>query len=307
MINLNNYESWLLLYADGELSPADEQVVEAFLQQHPMIRTEFEMMTALKCEADEKIVFEGKSGLYITEEIPDEEVYVLSPDLQIVFPDKQLLYKKAPVARLFWLKPLSVAASLILMVTLMWQLADKDTPVVPSESAGKVQGFASAGEAMEQQQSNQSKVSQKLPLQVFAVKSKQATIILQSATIPNQQLAETGNATVPEDDASLIAAAFESAEQTTAGVQNNFSQAALEAARLRLSATQPIEAAAVTPDEPDNNEVNTALLIEAETKEEDRSIFRGLIRRISRTIQDSDDRQGQKFIQVANFQIPVKE
>ncbi|MEN9949803.1 MAG: hypothetical protein RLY85_555 [Bacteroidota bacterium] len=306
MINLNNYESWLLLYADGELSPAEEQVVEAFLQQHPMIRTELEMMTALKCEADEKIVFEGKSGLYITEEIPDEEVYVLSPDLQIVFPDKLLLYKKAPVARMFWLKPLSVAASLILMVTLMWQVADKDAPVVPSESAGKMQGFASAGESMELQ-SNQNKVSQKLPLQVFAGKPKQATIILQAAIKPNQQLTETGNATVPEDDASLIAAAFESAEQTTAGVQNNFSQAALEAARLRLSAPQPIEAATVTPDEPDNNEVNTALLIEAETKEEDRSIFRGLIRRISRTIQDNEDRQGQKFIQVANFQIPIKE
>jgi hypothetical protein len=307
MIELNNYETWLLLYADGELSPAEEQVVEAFLQQHPMIRTEFEMMTALKCEPDEKIVFEGKARLHINDEIPDEEVYVLSPDLQIVFPDKHLLYKKASVARLFWLKPLSVAASLILMTTLMWQLADKEAPVVPAESAGNMQGFASAGEAMEQQQSRLSNVSQNIFVQSFKGKTKQATSSLHAAINASQQLAEAIHAAIPQDDVNLIAAAVESAEQTTVASQNNFSDAALEAAKLRLSAPQPIEAAAVIPDEPDNNEVNTALLIEAETKAEDRSIFRGLIRRISRTIQDNEDRQGQKFIQVANFQIPVKE
>jgi hypothetical protein len=54
------------------------------------------------------------------------------------------------------------------------------------------------------------------------------------------------------------------------------------------------------------NPVNTALLIEDAVKDEEQNIFRGIIRRINRVINDETEVPDRKFIQVANFQIPVK-
>jgi hypothetical protein len=97
-----------------------------------------------------------------------------------------------------------------------------------------------------------------------------------------------------------------SSEQPSVSVQSNLSPDLLEAARLRLSS--PIQAEtfqAVLP-EAAINPVNTALLIEDAVKDEEQNIFRGIIRRINRVIHDETEEPDRKFIQVANFQIPVK-
>ena len=43
-INRDNYEEFFVLYIDKELNAAERAAVDAFLNQHPDLRTEFEML-----------------------------------------------------------------------------------------------------------------------------------------------------------------------------------------------------------------------------------------------------------------------
>jgi hypothetical protein len=65
-INKNNYEPWLTLYLDNELTAEEKNEVEKFLFDHPEFRSELE-------------------ALYMTLQVPE---------LPLSFPDKDILYKK---------------------------------------------------------------------------------------------------------------------------------------------------------------------------------------------------------------------
>ena len=60
---MENYEEYLLLHADGELSEAEEKALEAFMALHPGVRREMELYMATKSNPDATIVFEGKERL----------------------------------------------------------------------------------------------------------------------------------------------------------------------------------------------------------------------------------------------------
>lgn len=63
-INISNYESYLLSYVDNELSGEEKAALEAFLQQHPAIRQELELLQSIRLTPDEEVVFEQKQSLY---------------------------------------------------------------------------------------------------------------------------------------------------------------------------------------------------------------------------------------------------
>ncbi|HYM95134.1 MAG TPA: hypothetical protein VET23_13405 [Chitinophagaceae bacterium] len=63
-INLSNYEEWLLLYTDNELSVSQKNAVEEFAAQHPIIKTELGVFNKTKLLAEEEIVFPNKELLY---------------------------------------------------------------------------------------------------------------------------------------------------------------------------------------------------------------------------------------------------
>ncbi len=91
MITNENYEGYLMRYADGELTPAETAAVEAFLDEHPELREELEEIT--------------------------------SPTLRVTapvttMPDKErLLHKEyATVPILRYKKRMSIAAAIILFV-----------------------------------------------------------------------------------------------------------------------------------------------------------------------------------------------
>lgn len=48
MITMENYEGWLMRYADGELTGAERAEAEAFLAEHPALREEMEAVAAVK-------------------------------------------------------------------------------------------------------------------------------------------------------------------------------------------------------------------------------------------------------------------
>jgi len=133
MINRNNYEEYLLLYIDGELSPSEKAEVEAFLQTNPDLQEELALLQQTVLQPEENIAFNEKELLYRKEEginlsnyqeyfllYVDEELsatdkasvetFVLkNPELQeeftllkqtvlpkeaIIFTNKEVLYKK---------------------------------------------------------------------------------------------------------------------------------------------------------------------------------------------------------------------
>jgi len=131
LINRNNYESFFLLYVDGELCAAEVKMVEDFAAANKDLSTELEMLKAAVLPIDE-ILFEDKGELYkpigidsllyeklllqIDNELPENEIGSLNKLItsdenvraemnllqrtklhaaeSIVFADKHLLYRK---------------------------------------------------------------------------------------------------------------------------------------------------------------------------------------------------------------------
>lgn len=67
MVNLENYEEYMLLYADRELNPEQEQALLDFVQQHPGLKAELHAYAATRMQPDEAVVFAGKEALLKTE------------------------------------------------------------------------------------------------------------------------------------------------------------------------------------------------------------------------------------------------
>jgi hypothetical protein len=62
-INHNNYEEYFILYMDNELGADERRMVEAFVQQHPDLKEELDLLLQYKLEPDNSVVFDGKEEL----------------------------------------------------------------------------------------------------------------------------------------------------------------------------------------------------------------------------------------------------
>jgi anti-sigma factor RsiW len=148
-LNRNNYEAFFLLYVDNELSAADRNAVELFVQENADLKEELNMLQQTVFKAD-AVVFDNKASLlkegltalqenlllYIDDELntadklnveklliadtaANKELLLLQQtklqsDNSIVFADKKLLYRKenAKVVGLPW-RRIAVAAVLL--------------------------------------------------------------------------------------------------------------------------------------------------------------------------------------------------
>jgi hypothetical protein len=64
-INRHNYEEYFILYMDNELGSDDRRQVEAFVQKHPDLKEELELLLQYKLVPDTSIVFDAKEELMI--------------------------------------------------------------------------------------------------------------------------------------------------------------------------------------------------------------------------------------------------
>ena len=62
-INRHNYEEYFILYMDNELSSDERRMVETFVQNHPDLKEELDILLQYKLVPDTNIVFEGKEEL----------------------------------------------------------------------------------------------------------------------------------------------------------------------------------------------------------------------------------------------------
>ena len=157
MINRDNFEMYCMLYADGELSPAEIQAFDAFLENNPDLLSEWQQWQQLKLQEgalsfpykaallqpESEPLSEEQAWLYIdgelsladqaaTEEwlrhdatstqlIKELRSLVLEPTT-VACPDKESLYqitRQRPVIVMRWM--LRVAAA-VLIVVLCWPL-----------------------------------------------------------------------------------------------------------------------------------------------------------------------------------------
>ena len=63
MITWDNYEEYIMMQVDGELSPAEEQELNSFLEQHPALKAEQAAYALTRVSADESVVYTNKELL----------------------------------------------------------------------------------------------------------------------------------------------------------------------------------------------------------------------------------------------------
>jgi hypothetical protein len=56
-INTTNYEKWLLLYTDNELTAEQKLAIEKFAAAHPAIQEELELLQKTKFQPEQEIFF----------------------------------------------------------------------------------------------------------------------------------------------------------------------------------------------------------------------------------------------------------
>lgn len=173
-INRNNYEEYFLLYADKELPAHEKNMVEMFVQQNPDLEEEFIMLQQSVVKPDNTITLEDKNSLFRKEEFINQDNYeekfllyadnelslseieetekfalanpslqaefallqqvTFKPDTSIVFPRKQLLYKKEEDAKVIPFRWKALAAAVLLGLGLWTGISylqkEKTEPVI---------------------------------------------------------------------------------------------------------------------------------------------------------------------------------
>jgi hypothetical protein len=304
MIDLKNYEEWFLLYADNELSASEKQSVMAFINLHPELHPEMERLLSLKYQPDLQVSFPDKTVLFRVEE-DEVAAFTFSPDTNIVYLNKSSLYRHVPVKRMSWMKPLTVAASLLFMIGLMWWIMQINGDV--EQVSGSSQAIAATVPIPTGKPVKDSKVQIDHNRHILANQNTRKVVRNVHAGSPQevvQVLSESEEIVSSIHSAEPVISL--SSEQPSVSVQSNLSPELLEVARLRMSLPNQAEPYQAGLTQAAINPVNTALLIEDAVKDEEQNIFRGIIRRINRVINDDTEEPDRKFIQVANFQIPVK-
>jgi anti-sigma factor RsiW len=94
-INLNNYETFFLMYIDNELSAPEKLSVESFLQEYPYLREEMDLLKGMVLPGGEKFELD-KTSLYRSGVMNEnmQEAMLLHLDNELPAPAKTALLKK---------------------------------------------------------------------------------------------------------------------------------------------------------------------------------------------------------------------
>ena len=313
MINLLNYETFFLLYADGELSLSEEESVLKFVEQHPLLEEEFNRIKTLTFNPDKGLVMMDKSMLRIQTPEEIEADYSFEPDPSIVYPNKAGLYRKENVLPVYWLRMVGVAAALFFTMGIAWMFMGEKVNIPAIAKASRGTTSPSSTETVDLSSpkiispssenkivvsapnlSHQAVAFEKIPIATTG--SSMNTIGTENpegqVTIDLQQT----NSIVAPQVVSADLAAVSSPQQISVEQKGNLSAAVLLAAAERMAST----AASIA------SQPNSTLLINAAMKEEKKSGLRSILRTINRRLLNEQELpEDQKFIQVANFYIPV--
>jgi hypothetical protein len=112
-INRHNYETYFLLWIDGELSDAEMEMVERFVNEHPDLAEELAALQETKLPLDDSIVFLDKESLLKVEQpalsMSSYETYFL------LYVDNELTAKEKEEVELFVLQHPQLQAEFMLL------------------------------------------------------------------------------------------------------------------------------------------------------------------------------------------------
>lgn len=63
MITMENYEEYMMMHADGELQPQEEQALQAFLSANPQLQGEMDIYSSIRLAPDHTQMYEHKQAL----------------------------------------------------------------------------------------------------------------------------------------------------------------------------------------------------------------------------------------------------
>jgi anti-sigma factor RsiW len=172
MINRDNFEMYCMLYADGELSPAEIGAFDSFLENNPDLLSEWKQWQQLKLEEDVTLfpdkaallqtvsepLSEEQAWLYIdgelsmadrtareewlrydasgTQLIKELRCLVLEPTT-VACPDKELLYQIPRQRRVIAMRWMASIAAAVLIAVVCWPLFT-DKPLQPANNTKQV-------------------------------------------------------------------------------------------------------------------------------------------------------------------------
>lgn len=161
-ITRSNYEEYLLLYVDNELNPSERAAVEAFLQLHPDLQAELELLQSVILPSEEISInkeelfaenmrfnsIDEKLLLFVDDELSTEEKAKVALEIEenktteaqyqlllktkldknetMVYPNKEELYRRTERRAFEWLQ-IAAAVLIILMGGWFWMQSSSNT------------------------------------------------------------------------------------------------------------------------------------------------------------------------------------
>jgi hypothetical protein len=295
MINITNYETFFLLYADNELTADERENVLFFVNENPELRDEFESLASLKILPKENIIFKNKQILYAESEEDLEACYSFKPNLNIQYPHKEELYRYEKSIKIGWVKSFTAAASIILIAGLFWML----TPI--NDQSKKIKTIA-----------NKQEISITKGSSGLLKKEKSVNISDEIKSIADKKIAIVHNIVKPKNN-KIVEKKMDYAEAVVSSpkrpensfeIQNIPTEVVDQIMVDPIVVAEPIFVSNLESNDTrirqDNSLVNTNISPTRKTP------FRGIIRKISRIIgKDRPESDQVKFIQVANFQLAI--
>jgi hypothetical protein len=295
MINITNYETFFLLYADNELTADERENVLFFVNENPELRDEFESLASLKILPEENIIFKNKQILYAESEEDLEACYSFKPNLNIQYPHKEELYRYEKSIKIGWVKFFMAAASIILIAGLFWML----TPI--NDQSKKIKTIA-----------NKQEISITKGSSGLLKKEKSVNLSDEIKSIADKKIAIVHNIVKPKNN-KIVEKKMDYAEAVVSSpkrpensfeIQNIPTEVVDQIMVDPIVVAEPIFVSNLESNDTrirqDNSLVNTNISPTRKTP------FRGIIRKISRIIgKDRPESDQVKFIQVANFQLAI--
>ena len=289
-----------MLYADGELTVAEQETVLQFVEMHRGLKEELDLLMSMRFQPESEIKLKDTSTIKADYFNELETKYRFEPDLNIQFPDKQLLYKRTapPVVSMF--RYAAVAASTIVTAGLIWWFsgsASVEQSVAQNKVKVETKTVAPLVESADEE----------IAVQKSASSEINVAAVVRRKPVPVKNLLQTvsNDVTHFENDVRVVAASPQiSAPAYIDRPRSNFTEEARSAAEARMT-SEPSVLIAANP----APAINTSMIIDAEMNTEKQVPGRGLLRKISRTLlgEENEESDGKKYVQFAVFQIPVKQ
>lgn len=220
---------------------------------------------------------------------------VFKPDLSVVYPNKQELYRKETASPVITIKRLMIAATMMLTIGIIWWLtAEEESQLQPVALVRPVGSNDSSVKEGPKEIKKEIIIEKPTLAQQARINIKKAQASL--PIVPSEEIVSSNKV----EEVLLSKKNVQEEIVITQAIdrpRSNFSEEALQSAQL---------IAKEVTEKKKQQEVQAAVDVPMTVSDERKRPFRGLVRKLSRTILGEGESLGDEdIVRVANFKIPV--